>query len=56
MWNGDFGLAHDLVTPGFAGHWPGWLWLIVGLKGDEPDNRLWRIEGGEVEQVELVVQ
>ncbi|MGP3959026.1 ester cyclase [Nonomuraea sp. 3N208] len=23
MWNGDFTLAHDLVTPGFAGHWPG---------------------------------
>jgi proteasome lid subunit RPN8/RPN11 len=39
----------------FAGQWPGWLWLIVGLKGDEPENRLWRIEGGEVEEVELVV-
>ncbi|WP_049574027.1 ester cyclase [Nonomuraea sp. SBT364] len=23
MWNGDFELAHDLVTPGFTGHWPG---------------------------------
>ncbi|WP_157246359.1 ester cyclase [Nonomuraea typhae] len=23
MWNGDFGLAHDLVTDGFVGHWPG---------------------------------
>jgi hypothetical protein len=23
MWNGDFGLAHDLVTPDFVGHWPG---------------------------------
>ncbi|MDP4508945.1 ester cyclase [Nonomuraea turcica] len=23
MWNGDFKLAHDLVTPGFVGHWPG---------------------------------
>ncbi|WP_327090663.1 ester cyclase [Nonomuraea sp. NBC_01738] len=22
MWNGDFGLAHDLVTPDFVGHWP----------------------------------
>ncbi|GGO77291.1 ester cyclase [Nonomuraea cavernae] len=22
MWNGDFELAHDLVTPGFVGHWP----------------------------------
>ncbi|MFC4112088.1 ester cyclase [Nonomuraea zeae] len=23
MWNGDFGLAYELVTPDFAGHWPG---------------------------------
>lgn len=23
MWQGDFALAHDLVTPGFVGHWPG---------------------------------
>ncbi|KAB8189404.1 hypothetical protein FH608_040130 [Nonomuraea phyllanthi] len=23
MWNGDFDLARDLVTPGFVGHWPG---------------------------------
>ncbi|MGP3912190.1 ester cyclase [Nonomuraea sp. 10N515B] len=23
MWNGDFKLTHDLVTPGFVGHWPG---------------------------------
>lgn len=23
MWNGTFELAHDLVTPGFVGHWPG---------------------------------
>ncbi|MFI6994810.1 ester cyclase [Nonomuraea wenchangensis] len=23
MWNGDFALAHELVTPGFVGHWPG---------------------------------
>ncbi|MFI6789560.1 ester cyclase [Nonomuraea sp. NPDC050383] len=23
MWAGDFALAHDLVTPGFVGHWPG---------------------------------
>ncbi|HEX4814834.1 MAG TPA: ester cyclase, partial [Nonomuraea sp.] len=22
MWNGDFALAHDLVTPDFVGHWP----------------------------------
>lgn len=23
MWNGDFRLAHELVTPDFVGHWPG---------------------------------
>ncbi|MFF0860246.1 ester cyclase [Nonomuraea sp. NPDC003560] len=23
LWNGDFPLAHDLVTPEFVGHWPG---------------------------------
>ncbi|GAA1621054.1 hypothetical protein GCM10009733_017010 [Nonomuraea maheshkhaliensis] len=23
LWNGDFGLARELVTPGFTGHWPG---------------------------------
>ncbi|MFB4281447.1 MULTISPECIES: ester cyclase [unclassified Nonomuraea] len=23
LWNGDFDLAHELVTPGFTGHWPG---------------------------------
>ncbi|GAA4085587.1 ester cyclase [Actinomadura miaoliensis] len=22
MWAGDFRLAHELVTPGFVGHWP----------------------------------
>ncbi|SEG42722.1 SnoaL-like polyketide cyclase [Nonomuraea solani] len=23
LWNGDFELAHELVTPDFTGHWPG---------------------------------
>ncbi|MFG1942563.1 ester cyclase [Nonomuraea sp. NPDC048826] len=23
MWQGDFSLAHELVTPDFTGHWPG---------------------------------
>ncbi|GAA3584822.1 ester cyclase [Nonomuraea rosea] len=23
MWNGDFELAYELVTPDFTGHWPG---------------------------------
>jgi proteasome lid subunit RPN8/RPN11 len=38
----------------FAGLWPGWEWLIVGLAGDEPELRHYRIEGGEVTEVELV--
>ncbi|MFI7615184.1 ester cyclase [Nonomuraea terrae] len=23
LWNGDFDLAYELVTPDFTGHWPG---------------------------------
>lgn len=38
----------------FAGHWPGWRWLIVGLKGPEPEVRLWSIEDGEVREVRVV--
>jgi proteasome lid subunit RPN8/RPN11 len=34
---------------------PGTLYLIVGLKGKEPDVRLWSIVGNDVEQVELQV-
>jgi [CysO sulfur-carrier protein]-S-L-cysteine hydrolase len=36
--------------------WPGTLYLIVGVKSDEDDLRLWSIVGDEVEQVELQVQ
>lgn len=41
-----------------AVNWPGSLWIIVGLATDdgEPDVRTWRIEGGQVTQVELVVE
>jgi [CysO sulfur-carrier protein]-S-L-cysteine hydrolase len=35
--------------------WPGTLYLIVGVKSDEDDLRLWSIVGDAVEQVELQV-
>jgi proteasome lid subunit RPN8/RPN11 len=34
---------------------PGTLYMIVGLKGPEPDVRLWSIVGNDVEQVDLQV-
>ena len=37
----------------FAANWPDWEWLIVGLAGDEPELRHYRIEGGEVTEVDL---
>jgi proteasome lid subunit RPN8/RPN11 len=39
----------------FAANWPGVEWLIVGVGGDAPDVRNWRIEDGQVTQVEVVV-
>lgn len=37
--------------------WPGTLYLIVGLAGDEPEVRLWDIRpGGGVEEVALEVR
>lgn len=39
----------------FAANWPGVEWLIVGVAGDEPDVRNWRIEAGRVTQVEVRV-
>jgi [CysO sulfur-carrier protein]-S-L-cysteine hydrolase len=39
----------------FARGWPGVLWIIVGLAGDEPDVRTWLIQDGEVSEAELVV-
>ena len=49
----DINLARlgDSDTPAF----PGTLYLIVGVKGAEPDLRLWSIVGNQVEQVELEV-
>ena len=37
----------------FAEGWPGWHWLIVGLAEGEPQVRCFRIEDGEVEEVEI---
>ena len=39
----------------FAGNWPGVEWLIVGLAGDEPDVRNWRIADGQATEVEVRV-
>lgn len=37
--------------------WPGTLYLIAGVAGEEPDVRLWDIRpGGEVVEVPLVVE
>jgi [CysO sulfur-carrier protein]-S-L-cysteine hydrolase len=38
-----------------ARHWPDQVQIIVGLAGEEPDVRAWRIHGGDVERVELEV-
>jgi proteasome lid subunit RPN8/RPN11 len=40
----------------FAKLWPDVLWIIVGLVGDEPDVRTWRIDDGRVSDAELVVE
>src|SRR3954454_231597 len=49
----DINLAKlgDSDAPAF----PGTLYLIVGVKGAEPDLRLWSIVGTTVEQVDLQV-
>lgn len=41
-----------------AAQWPGALWIIVGLASDDGahDVRTWAIDGGRVEQVELLVE
>lgn len=36
--------------------YPDALYVIVGVAGDEPDVRAWRIAGGEVSEAELVVE
>jgi [CysO sulfur-carrier protein]-S-L-cysteine hydrolase len=39
----------------FAANWPGVDWLIVGVAQEQPDIRTWRIEDGQVTQVEVTV-
>jgi proteasome lid subunit RPN8/RPN11 len=40
----------------FAVNWPGVDWLIVGVAGDEPEVRTWRIDpDGTVNEVEVEV-
>jgi len=36
--------------------YPDALYVIVGVAGDAPDVRAWRIAGGEVSEAELVVE
>lgn len=36
--------------------WPGVLWVIVGLAGEEPEVRTWRIDDGHAAEAELVVE
>jgi len=38
-----------------AAWWPGAVWVIASLAGDEPVVRAFTIDGNEVEEVELVV-
>ena len=40
----------------FAKLWPGVLWIIVGLDGDQAEVRTWRIDDGKVSDAELVVE
>jgi proteasome lid subunit RPN8/RPN11 len=39
----------------FAANWPGLDWLIVGLAGEQPEVRCFRIDGPEVREVALEV-
>lgn len=39
----------------FARLWPGVLWIIVGLSGEQAEVRTWRIDDGQVSGAELVV-
>jgi proteasome lid subunit RPN8/RPN11 len=40
----------------FAKAWPGVLWIIVSLRGTEPEVRTWEIREGVPSEVELVVR
>jgi proteasome lid subunit RPN8/RPN11 len=41
--------------PGVGPLWPGSIYIIVGIAGDEPDVRAWRIESNTPEEVVLSV-
>jgi proteasome lid subunit RPN8/RPN11 len=45
----------NLAKAGEAQRFPGTLYLIVGVKAEEPDIRTWSIVGDAVEQVQLTV-
>src|SRR5436190_23966778 len=40
----------------FSKAWPGVLWIIVGLAGDDVEVKTWRIDDGDVTEAELVVE
>jgi len=40
----------------YAANWPQALWLIIGLAGEQPEVRLWRIQGGQVSEAEVTVE
>ncbi|QEC49956.1 M67 family metallopeptidase [Baekduia soli] len=40
----------------FAANWPGMEWLIIGVAGDEPEVRNWRIADGQVSEAEVQVE
>jgi proteasome lid subunit RPN8/RPN11 len=39
----------------FAQHWPGVIWVIVGLAGGDAEVRAYEISGGQVSEAELDV-
>jgi proteasome lid subunit RPN8/RPN11 len=40
----------------FSHAWPGVLWIIVGLTGEQAEVKTWRIDNGDVIEAELVVE
>ena len=40
----------------FAKLWPGVLWIIVGLAGEQAEVRTWRIDDGRVSDADLVLE
>jgi proteasome lid subunit RPN8/RPN11 len=46
----------SLTDVNLARWWPEPLWVIVGLAGDEPEIRAYRIVDGTIDEAELVVE